>query len=153
METSSCAQPRHAARWQHCLTMSLWKNSKYSQHITRMWTVPSCFSTDRATVPPHTGAGIHALSTRLCLDFRCARQTLGAVFPGVVCARLCVRECCYVSPRVAGNIAGLFIALPTLVPFLCQWLSSPHSHGGDQNHISHRRGGDSLSGQTVHFSR
>uniref|UniRef100_A0A6Q2YXU7 Dishevelled segment polarity protein 1a n=1 Tax=Esox lucius TaxID=8010 RepID=A0A6Q2YXU7_ESOLU len=43
---------------------------KYSQlHIARMWTVPSCFSTDRATVQRHIGAGIQTLGTRLCLDF------------------------------------------------------------------------------------
>lgn len=85
-----------------------------------MWTVPSCFSAERATVPTHTGAGTQALITRLCLDFRCVCQRHGALFSIVGRTGLCIRECCYVIPRVAGNIAGLFIALPTLVPFLCQ---------------------------------
>lgn len=85
-----------------------------------MWTVPSCFSAEGATVPTHTGAGIQALTTRLCLDPRCARQIHEAVFSTGGCAGLYIRECCYVILRVAGNIAGLFIALPALVPFLCQ---------------------------------
>lgn len=85
-----------------------------------MWTVPSCFSAERATVATHTGAGIQTLTTRLCLDLRCAAQRHGALFAIVGYTGLCIRECCYVIPRVAGSIAGLLIALPTLVPFLCQ---------------------------------
>lgn len=88
-----------------------------------MWTVPSCFSAERATVPTHTGAGIQALITRLCLDFRCVCQRHGAVFSVAGYTGLYIRECCYVILRVAGNIAGLFIALPTLFAF--PWLSSP----------------------------
>lgn len=98
-----------------------------------MWTVPSCFSAERATVPTHTGAGIQALITRLCLDFRCVRPTHGALFSTVRYAGLCIRECCYVIPRVAGNRAGLFIALanPCSFPVSMIVLPSHFFHGGD----------------------
>lgn len=85
-----------------------------------MWTVPSCFSAERATVAPQTVAGIQAPTTRLCPDFRRVRRAHGAALRAAGCAAFAVRRRGYAVLPVAGNIAGLFIALPTLVPFLCQ---------------------------------
>lgn len=95
---------RRAARCQLCFTNQLVKKQQYSQHIARMWTVPSCFSAERATVATRTGAGIRPLTTRLCADFRRVCPTHGAALSAAGSARLRIRECCYyVIPRVAGN--------------------------------------------------
>lgn len=102
-----------------------------------MWTVPSCFSAERATVAPQTVAGIQAPTTRLCPDFRRVRRAHGAALRAAGCTAFAVRGRGYAVLPVAGNIAGLFIALPTLVPFLCQWLSSPQSLMAETKIIYH----------------
>lgn len=66
------------------LSNELLEKWKYSQlDIARMWTVPSCFSTERATVPRHIGAGIQSLRTRLCLDLCLFYQRQGYLFSSV----------------------------------------------------------------------
>lgn len=78
------------------------KNSNIpSLHIARMWTVPSCFSAERATVPTRTGAGTQATAARLCRDFRGVGPTHAAGRAGSP-----FRERGYVILRVAGNAAG-----------------------------------------------